>query len=55
MPEDETETLKAIIELLFLNLSWEARQQAKRMLTDHQKAVLTAVVTRPDGAGELNW
>jgi len=55
MAEDETETLKTIIEVLFLNLSWEARQYAKLMLTDHQRIVLTEIAARPDGVGELNW
>jgi hypothetical protein len=55
MAEDETETLKTIIEVLFLNLSWDARQYVKRILTDHQKIILTEVVARPDGSGEINW
>lgn len=39
-----------LVHVLFLNLSWDARQSAKRMMNDDQKMELERIME-----GEINW
>lgn len=50
MTDADEADVRVLVSVLFLCLSWEARQQVKRMLDDRQVALLTRLLE-----GEPNW